>query len=243
MYLYTAIRLLQLRIGSPSNVLVAAGHGRSYGGFSQFMFRELPGIASCGLWKQFELANILPTYALLTDIGNDIPYGYSPEQILTWVNLCVNRLQKQAVNIVVTNIPIASIESMPEWRYKMFRTIIFPHCQLTKHDVVERARMVHHGLLELASKYNFEIIEPSSDWFGVDAIHVRYLKREAYYQRITEGFLTSIEQPCLFAGGYTPGHLKRKRRPCFAFTKIFGWERCNPQPSGELSNGTIISLY
>jgi len=55
------IQLLQRRIGGPSDVLVAAGHGRSYGEFSQVMFRELPGITSSGLWKRLELDNVRPT--------------------------------------------------------------------------------------------------------------------------------------------------------------------------------------
>lgn len=244
MHLYTAIKYLQQRIGGPSDVLVAAGHGRSYGGFSQFMFRELPGILSSGLWERLESDNVLPTYAMLTDIGNDIPYGYSPEQILMWVNECVRRLQRQAVCIVITNIPIASIEAMPEWRYNMLRSIIFPNCQLIKDEVVERASVVHRGLLELASKHKIEIIEPSSEWFGMDAIHVRYWKRGVCYQRVTEGFSKSIgSAQHIITEGNSLKLLKWKQRPRFAYKKMLGLERYNPQPSGLLTNGTAVSLY
>lgn len=244
MHLYTAIKFLQQRVGGPSDVLVAAGHGRSYGGFSQIMFRELPGIISSGLWDRLASVNRLPTYAMLTDIGNDIPYGYSPEQILTWVNECVRRLQRQTDRIVLTNIPIDSIEAIPAWRYNMLRSIIFPNCQLTKNEVVELAKRLHQGLIELASGHNIEIIEPSSKWFGMDAIHVRYWKREACYQRVTEGFLETFgEAQHKIPDKNTLELLKWRQRPQFAYKKMLGLERYNPQPSGLLSNGTTISLY
>lgn len=236
------IQLLQRRIGGPSDVLVAAGHGRSYGEFSQVMFRELPGITSSGLWKRLELANVRPTFALLTDIGNDIPYGYTPEQILGWVSWCVSRLQRQSVHIVMTNVPIASIKSISDWRYKMLRSVLFPRCQLSRREVVERASVVHHGLVEMAASKHFELLEPSSDWFGADAIHVHYWKRKAFYQRITEQFSSSNGMQCLVTGN-EPWFSMWKQRPHFAYKKVLGRERRNQQPSGQLADGTIISMY
>lgn len=236
------IQLLQQRLGGPSDVLVAAGHGRSYGQFSQVMFRQLPGITSSDLWKQLGLANVRPAYVLLTDIGNDIPYGYMPEQILAWLSWCVNRLQKQADHIVVTNIPIASIEAIPEWRYTMLRPILFPSCQLSRREVVERARVVHHGLVEMASIMNFKLFEPSEEWFGADAIHIRYWKRKAFYQRIAERFSVSCEAQCSVTAN-KPWLSMWKQHPRFAYKKMLGWERRNQQPSGQLADGTIISMY
>lgn len=236
------IQLLQRRIGGPSDVLVAAGHGRSYGEFSQVMFRELPGITSSGLWKQLELDNVRPTYALLTDIGNDVPYGYTPEQILGWVSWCVSRLQRQSVHIVMTNVPIASIKSISEWRYKMLRSVLFPRCQLSRREVVERASVVHHGLVEMAASKHFELLEPSSDWFGADAIHVHYWKRKAFYQRITEQFSSSNGMQCLDTGN-EPWFSMWKQRPRFAYKKVLGRERRNQQPSGQLADGNVISMY
>lgn len=236
------IQLLQQRIGGPSDVLVAAGHGRSYGEFSQVMFRELPGITSSGLWKRLELANVRPAYALLTDVGNDIPYGYTPEQILGWVSLCINRLQRQAMHIVMTNVPIASIKAISEWRYKMLRSVLFPRCQLSRREVVERASAVHHGLVEMAASKHFELLEPSSDWFGADAIHVRYWERKAFYQRITERFSASTTMQCLAAGNES-WFTVWKQRPRFDYKKVLGREQRNPQPSGQLVDGTIISMY
>lgn len=242
MSLYTAIELLQQRVGGPSDVLIAAGHGRSYGEPSQIMFRELPGIISSGLWKRLDRANVRPTYALLTDIGNDIPYGYTTQQILDWVNWCVSRLQRQAVHVVVTNIPIASIETVSEWRYKMLRPLLFPNCRLSRHEVIERARGVHQGLIEMAVSKRFELLELSSDWLGADAIHIRIGKRRDFYRYVAEQFPASSEIQCSVVGN-KPWLSILKQQPRFAYRKLLGQEQYRRQPSAQLTDGTIISMY
>lgn len=104
--------------------------------------------------------------------------------------------------------------------------------------------MLHRGLIELAAKRNIEIIEPSSEWFGMDTIHVRYWKREACYRRVTEGFSKFFgEAQHIIPDGNTLRLIKWKQRPRFAYKKMLGLERYNPQPSGLLPNGTTISLY
>ena len=79
--------------GADVELLAALGHGRSYGGRSQFVGRSLPGILESGLWPQLSQMPPARTLGLITDVGNDILYGYSPPQILTWVNEAVDRLR------------------------------------------------------------------------------------------------------------------------------------------------------
>ncbi len=62
-------------VGLPGNwlmVLAAAGYGRCYGVKSRFVLRDLPPILDCGLWSALRKTSHAPTYALLTDIGNDL---------------------------------------------------------------------------------------------------------------------------------------------------------------------------
>src|SRR5439155_11570702 len=76
---------LRAWLGSPVEILCAHGHGRSYGLASRVLFRELPGIVECGLWRALASAPARPTLALLTDVGNDIMYGRDVEEIAGWV--------------------------------------------------------------------------------------------------------------------------------------------------------------
>ncbi len=242
MSLRLIIQMMQYHYGGPSEVLVAAGHGRSYGQFSQVLFRGLPGITGCGLWQQFELTKTCPTYALLTDVGNDIPYEYAPEQILLWTGYCVEQLQKQAAHVVMTNIPIESIECLTERRYKFLRNILYPSCRLSKCEVVNRARAVHQGLIEMAAAKQFKLCELKQDWFGVDGIHINYWKRKAFYQQVLQQLPVPNEMPERNVDEL-PFFSTWKRCPQFARKTLFGKVRFCNQPSGELADRTTISLY
>src|SRR5579872_6971938 len=66
----TAGRLL----GAPLDVLGAFGHGRSYAMRMGILWHELPGIRECGMWPVLEARPPAPTFALLTDVGNDLLY-------------------------------------------------------------------------------------------------------------------------------------------------------------------------
>lgn len=180
--------LMQQRFGGPSEILAAIGHGRAYGSANQVLLRGLPGIVASGLWPQLASAGPCPAVALLTDIGNDILYESAPEQILRQVEWCVEQLQKQSAQIIVTNLPMASIEDLSERRYTFYRNIFYPFCRLPRSETVSRVRAVYQGLIELASCRNFTLYEQEPVWFGPDGIHVHYWKRRAFYRDILEQF-------------------------------------------------------
>lgn len=240
--LRTVIDLAQRRCGGPSDIQVAAGHGRSYGAASHVFIRGLPGITGCALWSRLDAVEPLPTYALVTDIGNDIAYGIDPRRLLSWVNWCIDQMQGHAAQIVMTNLQIATIESLSEARYRIVRRVLFPSCRLSLGDVLERAKIVHQGLADIARDRRVILVESESEWFGPDAIHVSPWKRTAYFSRVC-GRLQTAGKDSL--NGSEPGRtpLTWRRRPRFAQMTLMGWQRCQPQPSGRLSDGSLVSLY
>ncbi len=239
------VHLLQQSVGSPSEVLVAAGHGRSYGHNSRMLLRELPGIVHSGLWQQLHSdqlysGNSLPVYALLTDIGNDIPYGCLPEQIVEWIAWCVEQLQQINAHIVVTNLPIASIELLSEVRFSVLRRLIFPSCRLARHDVIERAHAVYQHLCELAVQRQVTLLKPDDRHIGIDGIHVSLWKRRDYYQQLFKDLKGLWE----LDSEYTRiPSLSWRRHPQFAERRVFGRIRQADQPSGLLSDCSSVSLY
>lgn len=243
--LRTVIELMQERFGHPSEVLVAAGHGRSYGMYSQVLIRGLPGITSSGLWVHLESADIhphpLPTYAILMDIGNDIPYGYLPEQILTWVGECVERLQQQDARIVMSNIPMAAVEPLSELHFKIVRSLFFPFSRLTRNQVVERAWEVQGGLVEMAANRQFELFEPDPDWYGPDAMHVLYWKRRAFYRQLINRLPQASDTD---SAAMRPARQKGwRKRACFSLKQVLGRERHCQQPSGQLNDRSLVYKY
>jgi hypothetical protein len=112
-------------------VLAALGHGRSYGARSQVVFRTLPGILDSGLWHELAARPHLATRALVTDVGNDILYGFSPEQTLAWVAEALRRLSHVTNDIVVTDLPLVSIRRLSRLKFLAFRSILVPSCRLS----------------------------------------------------------------------------------------------------------------
>lgn len=233
---------MQQRFGALSEILAAVGHGRAYGIFSEAVWRGLPGIAECGLWRQLRETESRPAYALLTDIGNDILYGLLPEQVLQSVEACVERLQQQSAQIVVTNLPMESIERLSERRFLLFRNLFYPTCRLSRSETISRAWMAHDGLAAMAARRKFILHEQKSEWFGMDGIHVNYWQRETYYRDIVQQFPDSGEKL-----GALENHrgffLTWQRRPEFAFKTLFGRAIYCPQPSGLLTDGSRAAKY
>src|SRR5215831_6744908 len=108
----TVVSTARAAWGSEVEVFGALGHGRSYGAHSRVFFRRLPGILESGLWSELESRPALPTRALVTDVGNDILYGFSADQTLAWVEETLRRLRTVTSDIVVTGLPLASIRRL-----------------------------------------------------------------------------------------------------------------------------------
>ncbi|MCC6923069.1 MAG: hypothetical protein IT525_08385 [Nitrosomonas sp.] len=248
------IELMQQYCGSPSEVLVAAGHGRSYGQGSRVLMRELPGIIQSGMWRQLHSAETGAepvTYAFLTDIGNDIPYQAAPEEILNWVSWCVAQLQRRGARIVMTNLPIASIEALSERRFNLLRSIMFSSCRLSRIEVIERAWRVHQGLIQMAERRQLVLREVEADWMSFDGIHIAYWKRRAFYRQILRAFeqVTRCDGPperrtnASAVAEPAGGVLSWQKRPRFAVHRMFGRIKRAPQPSGFLNDQTTVALY
>lgn len=218
-------------------MLAALGLGRSYGAPSRIWVRTLPGILQSGLWQQLERLPPAPTRALVTDVGNDIPYGSSAAQILDWVEECAGRLQRFTRDIVMTDLPLASIRGLSRAKFFLFRSILFPWCRLSFSQVIESAEQITEGLSELAQTRGFGFFRLRPEWYGFDPIHIRLgCWRPAWRQIL-----------CGDEGG-SPGafpisdalrlYLMRPERQWLA-----GRERVVPQAGLRLRQGARVWLY
>ena len=163
--------------GPDVQVLAALGHGRSYGARSSFVVRTLPAILACGLWRELETHPELPTRALVTDVGNDILYGYSAEQTLDWVREAVERLQRVTRDIVLTDLPLASVRRLSQAKFVAFRSMLVPSCRLSLAQVTETAERVNAGLADLAASHGVRFFRLNPAWYGFDPIHIRFSRR------------------------------------------------------------------
>jgi hypothetical protein len=177
---------LQRGLVQPLEIYTAHGHGRSYGVWSRVLFRGLPPITGCELWKDLDQAAqpAGATLALITDVGNDLLYGSSPAKIAQWVDECLVRLAPQAARSVLTLLPLASIERLSALRYHATRMIFFPKLRTPFPEVLAGARELNERLAAIGRERGAEVVEQPLEWFGFDPIHIRLTRRPAAWQRI-----------------------------------------------------------
>lgn len=171
--LHPLVELARHAWGPDTRVLAALGHGRCYGDSSRFLFRSLPGILDCGLWRALAAGGPGETRALVTDVGNDILYGRTPDQVLAWVEACVDRLQRVTADIAITDLPLSGIRRLTPLRHLFFRTLFVPSCRLSLAETQLRSEQVALGLVEIAERRALRLVRLRPEWYGLDPIHIR----------------------------------------------------------------------
>jgi hypothetical protein len=226
----------------PLDVLAADGRGRSYGMDSRLLGRGLSGITECGLWPVLEAAPRLPTAALLTDVGNDVMYGATADQILEWVRICLDRLTRhEAIRLVMTGLPVARAEQLSPEQFLVFRTILFPRNRDDFASVLRRAQVVDAGLRELAARYGAAFVEAPAAWYGADPIHIRRELRPAVWNQI----LSLWNEASATADARRVSIWNSIRAQLWAPQErtVFGVTRRRRQPTFEYADGTRLSFY
>jgi hypothetical protein len=227
--------------GEPVEIMAAMGHGRSFGQDSTVLARKISGIFPCALWQDLQRRPPLPTAALVTDIGNDLLYGVPPDRLLEWVKNCLDRLSEMGAAIVITQMPLGSVERLSEARFRFFRRLFFPRSRLTLADAKARVRSFNERLVQLGEAKKIPVIPVSAAWYGFDPIHLkRRVLRQAWPTLLAAW--RAAEQPVVVARPslWTTAYLATL--PPWE-RSLFGIRRRAAQPSGRLIDGTTISLY
>ncbi|MFM7245051.1 MAG: hypothetical protein ACKO40_12880 [Planctomycetaceae bacterium] len=167
--------VVRQRTSGPVDLVVAAGHGRSYGVNSRVAMRRLPSILGSGLWRSLERqrADATPPLALLTDIGNDLLYGFPAPVVAEWVGECLRRLSDFGTRMAITRVPLASVAAVGPARYRAFRSLFVPGCRLSLAAIKEATADLDAHLAALAAEHAATLIDQPGDWYGFDPIHPR----------------------------------------------------------------------
>ena len=167
--------VVRARAGGSADLFVAAGHGRGYGVGTRVWLRRLPSILSSGLWDALdgEPAGAAAPGALVTDVGNEILYGYSADQVAAWVREGVHRLADRGCRIAITRLPLASIAGVGTVRLRLLKTVFVPGCRLTLAELHDAAARLDDRVRDIAGEVGATVIEQPGAWYGFDAIHVR----------------------------------------------------------------------
>tara|TARA_R110002072_G_scaffold303109_2_gene493984 strand:+ start:14608 stop:15360 length:753 start_codon:yes stop_codon:yes gene_type:complete len=172
---------LQRSLTEPFRLVIAAGHGRSFGLPNTVLNRTLPGILECGIWESLDKFRESSSFhAIVTDVGNDLLYGINAVQTMSWVNEAVDRLASHTQHTLVTGLPIASLHSLSGSRFEFFRRVLFPNSTLTLEAALVEGSSLHEQLLQF-SDGPVSTTTPEAKWYGLDPIHIRRrCRREAW---------------------------------------------------------------
>lgn len=235
--LQTVVSTARAAWGPGVEILAALGHGRSYGARSRVLFRSLPGILESGLWRELESRPRVATRALVTDVGNDILYGYSPGQTLAWVGEVLGRLRRVTDDIVVTDLPVAGIRRLSRPKFLALRSILVPSCRLSLSHVLERAVLVNDGLEELSAAHGARLAHLDPAWYGFDPIHIRPSLWRAAWQQILGAQPPASAMRVSVAESLGLYLMRPERR------RMFGREQFTPQTGLALPSGGRVWLY
>lgn len=165
------------RQSGPVDLFVAAGHGRSYGANSRVLMRRLPSILGCGLWRALDRERVdhgRNVQALVTDIGNDLLYGFTVEQVAAWVRESLARLSARGATIAVTRLPLESVARVGPLRYRALRTLYVPGCPLSLHALKDAVARLDAEVVAAATDFGAAVLDQPGDWYGLDAMHIRH---------------------------------------------------------------------
>ena len=234
---HTIVSAARAAWGPEVHIFAALGHGRSYGASSRVFFRTLPGILESGLWKTLESLPSAPGRGLITDVGNDILYGYSVPQILAWVDEAAQRLLQITQDVVLTNLPLESIRRLSSGKFLFYRSILFPASRLAPAEAFEKMEQLNAGLAELAAVRNLKFFRLNPSWYGLDPIHIRPSLWRSAWQEILDAPIDKGEacRPSLEA--------VRLYMMAPELRRLFGIEQYTPQSGLRMSRGARIWLY
>jgi hypothetical protein len=226
--------------GAPAEVFLVAGRGRSYGAPSTLAaVRTLPGILQCGVWPLLAQREEPPLYALVTDIGNDLAYGFAADEVAGWVEECLDRLLRLAARVVVTALPVDRLAALRPAHFRAVRTLLFPMRGLTYERMIEETARLDALVRALAAARGVPCVTPRREWYGYDPIHLRWSARRAAWAEIL-----ALWRP---TGSAAP---TAARLPVWrSFTlrpaeyRLFGRRRAARQPVARLADGTTVSAY
>jgi len=171
--------------GGDCDLWVAGGPGRSWGTEAGVAGITWRGLSRCGLVadleRRMEAAGATSGGAVLADIGNDIPYGHSVDDILGWVTTAVRDARSAGLRVAVAGLPVAALDALPRWRFEIVRRILFPFRALRLSDAQREVHALETALRALCAAENVEFLPTSPHWYGIDPIHIRSrLRREVF---------------------------------------------------------------
>ena len=156
--------------GTAMTVFVAHGPGRSYGVDTGSFGIKFRALSRCALLPAVEEAAkdnpAADTWALLTDIGNDIMHGVSVKHLMLRIRRTVERLRHLGATVGVTSLPVEGLAEMAAQN----RTALVALTAMKSYDNYTFTHMVNVSILAMAQARALGLDGPQLREVGLSAL-------------------------------------------------------------------------
>jgi hypothetical protein len=161
--------------------------------------------------------------------------------IMTWVETCVDRLQRAGAQVVLTALPLQVIRTVSPTGFHVVRAVACPRCRLDRPTLLGRVEELDQRLRDLARQRGLTLAETRPEWYGFDLVHIRQRHWPAAWGEILGGWATTAAEPG--PGPLSFGEGLRLRLLPVARRWLFGRQYERAQPAGTLPDGSTLALY
>jgi len=169
-------------------ILAAMGPGRGYCAEGGILNARYAPILRSGILEAAEglkTARGCRVLALITDIGNDIMYGVSAEEIIASLDCIFKKLRAMQAEVLVTSIHVDLEHDVGEDLFNLLARIFYPKSSLTWKQAIVEVRKVNH-FLESRSVNEIHLIRGMEAYCGGDRIHYSLDKSFKGWTRVLE---------------------------------------------------------
>ena len=156
--------------GTAMTVFVAHGPGRSYGVDTGSFGIKFRALSRCQLLPAIEEAAkdnpAAHTWALLTDIGNDIMHGVSVKHLMVRVRRTVERLRHLGATVGVTSLPVEGLAEIAPWKFRVARRLVYPLSRVPRDEVLSQVNAIQNELRDMESRSEIQLLPARREWYG-----------------------------------------------------------------------------
>ncbi len=163
------------------------------------------------------------------------------ETILQWVAGCVERLQEIDAQIVIADLPLATLRGVSERNFRLFRALLFPRCRLDRDELLTRTAALSYGLHRLGKTHNIPIFPAQTAWYGVDPIHPSRPHLVAMWKQLLNAREQLLSETSPSCDSWLLRWYLRMLQP--ESWSHFSIPRRASQPNGRLWDGSTVALY
>ena len=169
----------------PVNFIHAMGPGRGYIRQGGMLNVTYPPILDCDILKaaRDKMKNNQQVIALITDIGNDIMYGVSTDEIICGLKSLLSDLNELEASVFITPIPVDLENDIRELYFRVLRRVFFRNSSVSLHQASEAVQFINKFIIQLLNK-NIIVINEMKQFCGIDKIHYGLFQSRSAWSHI-----------------------------------------------------------